>query len=87
MSIPVVDFSVYNLSKKDATDGELQALSEELKRGFLQVGFVFLENSGISPEEVNPAEKTPKALIIASKVKCASYIWHVLIGGACIGHI
>lgn len=52
MSIPVVDFSVYNLSKKDAPDGELQALSEELKEAFLQVGFVFLENSGISQEEV-----------------------------------
>ncbi|MEQ2207843.1 hypothetical protein XENOCAPTIV_019552 [Xenoophorus captivus] len=52
MSIPVVDFSVYNLSKKEATGEQLQTLSEELKNAFLQHGFVFLINSGVSQEEV-----------------------------------
>ncbi|XP_015239978.1 PREDICTED: UPF0676 protein C1494.01-like [Cyprinodon variegatus] len=52
MSIPVVDFSVYSLNKEDATDEQLRTLSEELKKAFSQVGFVFLENSGITQEEV-----------------------------------
>ncbi|XP_014881862.1 UPF0676 protein C1494.01 isoform X2 [Poecilia latipinna] len=51
--IPVVDFSVYNLSKKDADGKELQSLSEELKTAFSQVGMVFLKNTGISQEEVD----------------------------------
>lgn len=58
MIVPVVDFSAYNLSKRDADGEELQSLSEELKAAFSQVGFVFLKNSGISQEEVNPAENT-----------------------------
>ncbi|KAK5600610.1 hypothetical protein CRENBAI_001340 [Crenichthys baileyi] len=52
MSIPVVDFSVYNLSKREATDEQLQTPSKEMKNAFSQFGFVFLKNSGISQEEV-----------------------------------
>ncbi|KAM4733776.1 uncharacterized protein FYW61_007118 [Anableps anableps] len=64
MSIPVVDFSVYNLSKKDATGEQLQTLSEELKRAFSQVGFVFLENSGISQEEVERVMEISKKFFL-----------------------
>ncbi|PWA24496.1 hypothetical protein CCH79_00011796 [Gambusia affinis] len=64
MIIPVVDFSVYNLSKKDATDEELQSLSQELKTAFSQVGFVFLKNSGISQEEVERVMESSKRFFL-----------------------
>uniref|UniRef100_A0A3P9ND14 Si:dkey-10o6.2 n=1 Tax=Poecilia reticulata TaxID=8081 RepID=A0A3P9ND14_POERE len=64
MIIPVVDFSVCNLSKKDADDEELQSLSEELKTAFSQVGFVFLKNSGILQEEVERVMESSKKFFL-----------------------
>lgn len=69
MSIPVVDFSVYSLNKEDATDEQLRTLSEELKKAFSQVGFVFLENSGITQEEVSPPEKVYRFDISSSEFR------------------
>nr|XP_046250198.1 2-oxoglutarate-dependent dioxygenase htyE [Scatophagus argus] len=53
MSIPVVDFSAFSLSEKDVTDERMRDLSEELKAAFTEVGFVFLENTGIAQGEVD----------------------------------
>ncbi|XP_041795748.1 UPF0676 protein C1494.01-like [Chelmon rostratus] len=53
MSIPVVDFGAYSLSEKDVTDEQMSKLSKELKTAFAEVGFVFLLNTGITPEEVD----------------------------------
>ncbi|XP_026221781.1 UPF0676 protein C1494.01-like [Anabas testudineus] len=53
MSIPVVDFGAYSLSEKDLTEEQLHKLSNELKTAFTEVGFVFLENTGITEEEVD----------------------------------
>lgn len=55
MSIPVVDFGAYSLSEKDVSDEQMCKLSEELKAAFTEVGFVFLENTGITAEEVRTA--------------------------------
>lgn len=57
MSIPVVDFGAYSLSKEDVTDEQMRNLSKELKTAFTEVGFVFLENTGITQEEVRTAKK------------------------------
>ncbi|XP_017288382.1 UPF0676 protein C1494.01 [Kryptolebias marmoratus] len=53
MSIPVVDFSAYSLSGTDVTDEQLQRLAAELKRAFVEIGFVLLTNTGITQEEVD----------------------------------
>ncbi|XP_034734430.1 UPF0676 protein C1494.01 [Etheostoma cragini] len=53
MSIPVVDFGAYSLSKEDVTDDQIQNLSKDLKTAFEEVGFVFLKNTGITQEEVD----------------------------------
>ncbi|KAM9351536.1 uncharacterized protein ABDE67_006406 [Symphorus nematophorus] len=53
MSIPVVDFGAYSLNQKDVSDEQMHNLSEELKKAFTEVGFVFLQNTGITQEEVD----------------------------------
>ncbi|XP_026221910.1 2-oxoglutarate-dependent dioxygenase htyE-like [Anabas testudineus] len=53
MSIPVVDFGAYSLDETDVSDKQLSKLSNELKTAFTEVGFVFLENTGITEEEVD----------------------------------
>ncbi|XP_068170062.1 uncharacterized protein [Antennarius striatus] len=53
MSIPVIDFSSYSLSKEDVSEEEMLSLSQQLKTAFTEVGFVFLENTGIAQEEVD----------------------------------
>ncbi|XP_075994666.1 uncharacterized protein LOC142989130 [Genypterus blacodes] len=53
MKIPVVDFGVYSLKEDDVTDEQLDALGEEMKSAFIDVGFVYLKNTGISQEEVD----------------------------------
>ncbi|XP_044213147.1 UPF0676 protein C1494.01 isoform X1 [Thunnus albacares] len=53
MSIPVVDFSAFSLSEKEVSDEQLHNLSKEMKTAFTEVGFVFLENTGITPEEID----------------------------------
>eukprot|EP00064_Thunnus_orientalis_P005459 superscaffoldBa00000535_g5473 len=53
MSIPVLDFSAFSLSEKEVSDEQLHNLSKEMETAFTEVGFVFLENTGITPEEVD----------------------------------
>lgn len=50
-----MDFGVYRLTEEAVTEEQLRRLSEELKTAFTEVGFVFLKNTGISAEEVRPA--------------------------------
>ncbi|XP_057691672.1 uncharacterized protein LOC130915697 [Corythoichthys intestinalis] len=52
MSIPVVDFGSCSLDVDDISRVDLHELSTEFKNAFTQVGFVFLENTGITQEEV-----------------------------------
>lgn len=52
MDIPTVDFSAYNLKKKDVSHEDLENLSKELKKAFTEVGFVVLMNTGITHEEM-----------------------------------
>lgn len=59
MNIPVVDFGSYGLSEEDVGEEQLLSLSNELKRAFTEVGFVFLKNTGITEDEVRAAE-TPR---------------------------
>lgn len=58
MSIPVVDFSTYSLRETDVTEEHLQKLAEELKKAFVEIGFVLLTNTGITQEEVRPHQRT-----------------------------
>ncbi|XP_068595838.1 uncharacterized protein [Brachionichthys hirsutus] len=53
MSIPVIDFSSYSLRKEDVSEEEMLGLSQQLKAAFTEVGFVFLENTGITQEEAD----------------------------------
>ncbi|XP_037539197.1 UPF0676 protein C1494.01 [Nematolebias whitei] len=53
MSIPVVDFSTYSLRERDVPEEQLQKLAEELKKAFVEIGFVLLTNTGITQEEVD----------------------------------
>ncbi|XP_013871440.1 UPF0676 protein C1494.01 [Austrofundulus limnaeus] len=53
MSIPVVDFRAYSLTEKDVTEEQLHELAAQLKKAFVEIGFVLLMNTGISQEEVD----------------------------------
>lgn len=53
MSVPVVDFSACSLSREQVQAPE-PGLGAELRAAFTQVGFVFLQNTGISQDEVGP---------------------------------
>ncbi|KAM7397129.1 hypothetical protein PAMP_020126 [Pampus punctatissimus] len=54
MSIPVLDFSVCSLNeKKEVSDDQMRNLSKEMKTALMEVGFVFLKNTGITQEEVD----------------------------------
>lgn len=52
MEIPVVDFSAYELEKTSVTVDNLKKLSDELRKAFTEVGFVYLKNTGINQDEV-----------------------------------
>ncbi|KAB5535765.1 hypothetical protein PHYPO_G00121710 [Pangasianodon hypophthalmus] len=51
--IPVVDFGVYKLGISDTTDENLHELCKEIRKAFTDVGFVYLENTGIDKKEVD----------------------------------
>ncbi|XP_077453153.1 uncharacterized protein LOC144071701 [Stigmatopora argus] len=53
MSIPVVDFSASSLEVENISNADLHQLSRGLKVAFTEVGFVFLENTGITQAEVD----------------------------------
>ncbi|XP_016401349.1 1-aminocyclopropane-1-carboxylate oxidase-like [Sinocyclocheilus rhinocerous] len=52
MEIPVVDFNVYELGKTNVSDDRLEKLSDEIRKAFSEVGFVYLKNTGIHQDEV-----------------------------------
>ncbi|MCJ8745114.1 hypothetical protein PDJAM_G00126710 [Pangasius djambal] len=51
--IPVVDFGVNKLGISDTTDENLQELCKEILKAFTDVGFVYLQNTGIDTKEVD----------------------------------
>lgn len=53
MAVPVVDFSACGLQRADVDVEDMRSAARELHAAFTQVGLVFLQNSGISPEEVS----------------------------------
>lgn len=61
----MVEFSACSLSNEQAQTAE-PGLSAELRAAFTQVGFVFLQNTGISQDEVGP-EDAEKLYISAMK--------------------
>lgn len=60
MSIPVLDFGACSLTVEDVTEEHVHNLSKEFKTAFAEVGFVFLQNTGISQEEVRMAHEVEK---------------------------
>lgn len=52
MEVPVVDFSAYEPEKTSLSLDNLEKLSEELRKAFTEVGFVYLKNTGINQDEV-----------------------------------
>ena len=69
MHIPVVD-----AARASGAGEQLRGLGQELKAAFTDVGFVFLKNTGITREEVRPAEN-PNQHLVCSKcveVECAT---------------
>ncbi|XP_061780348.1 uncharacterized protein [Nerophis lumbriciformis] len=53
MSFPVVDFSAFILDVEDICPADLDRLSRDVKEAFTRVGFVFLDNTGITQAEVD----------------------------------
>lgn len=51
--IPVVDFSAWSLDLDPVPDQTAEGLGRSLEEAFTQVGFVFLENTGIRQDEVD----------------------------------
>lgn len=47
-----MDFNVYELGKTNVSDDSLEKLSDELRKAFSEVGFVYLKNTGINQDEV-----------------------------------
>ncbi len=52
MEVPVVDFSAYELENTILPLDNLEKLSDELRKAFTEVGFVYLRNTGIHQDEV-----------------------------------
>lgn len=50
--MPVVDFSACSLTRADVDGEDMRRVSRELQAAFTQVGLVFLQDTGISQEEV-----------------------------------
>ncbi|XP_077986152.1 uncharacterized protein LOC144440640 [Glandiceps talaboti] len=51
--IPVIDFSAYSLDKDMVCEENLQSLVDEIHHAFSTIGFIYLKNHGIHPEQVN----------------------------------
>lgn len=60
MEIPVLDFNVYELGKANVSVANLEELSKELRKAFIDVGFVYLKNTGINQEEVEKVMRVSK---------------------------
>ncbi|CAL8375032.1 unnamed protein product [Arctogadus glacialis] len=64
MNIPVIDFSLYNLGENSVLDEHLVDLGRQLKSSFTEIGFVYLKNTGITPEEVEQAMDISKTFFL-----------------------
>ncbi|XP_048025046.1 UPF0676 protein C1494.01 isoform X1 [Megalobrama amblycephala] len=60
MAVPVLDFSVYQLGKENVPEADLEKLSDDLRKAFTEVGFVYLKNTGINQEEVEKVMSVSK---------------------------
>ncbi|KAI4892814.1 hypothetical protein NFI96_017247, partial [Prochilodus magdalenae] len=68
-SIPVVDFGAYRLGVNDVTNDKLQQLCEEVKTAFIEVGFVYLKNTGIDEKEVECIRAISKKFFLLPEEK------------------
>ncbi|XP_077987143.1 uncharacterized protein LOC144441443 isoform X2 [Glandiceps talaboti] len=50
--IPVIDFSAYSLDKDTVCEEKIQSLVDEIHHAFSTIGFIYLKNHGIHPEQV-----------------------------------
>ncbi|XP_054476236.1 uncharacterized protein si:dkey-10o6.2 [Anoplopoma fimbria] len=64
MSIPVVDFGASSLNEENVADEQIHNLSKELESALTGVGFVFLQNSGITQEEVDRVMAISKTFLL-----------------------
>lgn len=73
--IPVVDFSVFSLEREpeSVTQEELEAVSAQLYEAFTGVGFVFLQNTGISPQEVERVMEVSLQFFLLSEEQKKNY--------------
>ncbi|KAL4622827.1 hypothetical protein GN956_G20260 [Arapaima gigas] len=70
MEIPVIDFQACKLGEKNPSDEELMDLSQELRKAFTEVGFVYLHNTGITQQEVDEVmEVSEKFFLLPNDVK------------------
>ncbi|XP_041966250.1 2-oxoglutarate-dependent dioxygenase htyE isoform X1 [Alosa sapidissima] len=53
MNIPIVNFEDYMLGETNISAENLQELCASLKTAFIEVGFVYLKNTGITQQEVD----------------------------------
>ncbi|XP_070687439.1 uncharacterized protein [Pempheris klunzingeri] len=73
MSIPVVDFGALSLSKEDVSDEQMHHLSQQLKTAFTEVGFVFLQNTGITQEEMDRVQDMSKKFFLLPDAQKQSF--------------
>ena len=52
-SIPIVDFSAYNLEREEPDAAHFQTLIDEVYEAFSTIGFVYLKNFGIPQTKVS----------------------------------
>ncbi|MBN3307811.1 YQK1 protein, partial [Amia calva] len=64
MKIPVVDFGAYRLGREEVPNDKLRTMIKEMNKAFTEIGFVYLENTGIEPEEVKSVLDISKKLFL-----------------------
>lgn len=55
MKIPIVNFEDYMLAEENVSADKIQKICVSLKTAFTEVGFVYLQNTGITQEQVGYA--------------------------------
>ncbi|XP_061896647.1 uncharacterized protein LOC133645788 [Entelurus aequoreus] len=66
MSFPVVDFSAFALDVEDICPADLDRLDRDVKEAFTRVGFVFLDNTGITQAEVDGVMEASRRFFLQS---------------------
>ncbi|XP_010863374.1 2-oxoglutarate-dependent dioxygenase htyE [Esox lucius] len=64
MLIPVVDFGAYKLGENEVSGEQLEILSWQIKKAFTEVGFVYLQHTGITQLEVDEVLKISKTFFL-----------------------